>query len=292
MKLLHLVDSSIYIFRAYFSLPESLVDVDGKPTNALRGFADFICQLRNEAKGEYFAFAFDESLTTSFRNDIYPNYKANRELPPPDLAYQLAACRRLTDILGFKSYASERYEADDLIGTLARKMRGSNFNMRYITGDKDLAQLVKPGDQWWNFAKQVRRDRNGVKLQMGVWPDQVIDLLALMGDAVDNIPGVAGIGPKTAVLLLQKFRHLEGIYKNLHKISQAGVRGAKRIEALLVQHRNKALMSQQLARINEHAPIRCTEKSLKKKPVQRRLLTAFCAQHNFGDRLRLRLLAV
>lgn len=291
MKPLHLVDSSIYIFRAYFSLPESLVDVEGNPANAVRGFADFICKLRHETRGDYFAFAFDESLTTSFRNEFYPEYKANRELPPDDLAAQLTACRQLTKLVGFKSFASNRYEADDLIGTLAHKMRGI-FNMIYVTGDKDLTQLVKPGDRWWNFSKNESRDRKGVKQRMGVWPEQVVDLLALMGDAVDNIPGVPGIGPKTAVLLLQKFKNLEGVYKNLHKIPTAGVRGAKRIEELLERHQDKAMVSQRLARINENAPMRCTETSLKKKPVQRNLLRSFCDQHNFGERLRLRLLAL
>lgn len=292
MKPLHLVDSSIYIFRAYFSLPDSLVDADGNPANAVRGFADFISQLSREARSEYFAFAFDESLTTSFRNDIYPDYKANRELPPENLAAQLAACRRLTDILGFKTYASDRFEADDLIGTLARKMRTNGFKMLYITADKDLAQLVRPADRWWNFARREKRDRKMVKQHLGVWPEQVVDLLALMGDAVDNIPGVPGIGPKTAILLLEKYRHLEGVYKQLHNIPATGLRGAKRIQELLEQHHDQALISQQLARINEHAPIRCTEASLKKKRSRRKHLLAFCDHHNFGDRLRSRLLAL
>ncbi len=292
MKILHLVDSSIYIFRAYFSLPESVLDADGNPANAVRGYANFLIQLRRATSSDYFAFAFDKSLTTSFRNEIYPDYKANRELPPENLAAQLAACQQLTDILGFKTYASDRFEADDLIGTIAHKMRTKDFNMRYITADKDLAQLVRSGDQWWNFAKNEKRDRRQVKQHMGVWPEQVVDLLALMGDAVDNIPGVPGIGPKTAVLLLEKFRHLDGVYQQLHRIPATGLRGAIRIQELLDQHRDQALMSQQLASISENAPIRCTEASLKKKRVKRNQLLAFCGQHNFGERLRSRLLAV
>lgn len=113
-----------------------------------------------------------------------------------------------------------------------------------------------------------------------------------MGDAVDNIPGVPGIGSKTAVLLLSKFRHLEGIYKQLHKIPATGLRGAKRIQELLDHHRNQALMSQQLARINENAPIRCTEASVKKKRSRRNHLLAFCEQHNFGGHLQSRLLTL
>lgn len=292
MNSLHLVDSSIYIFRAYFSLPESLVDVDGQAANAVRGYANFICQLKQAADSEHFVFAFDESLTTSFRNEIYPAYKANRELPPENLASQLLACRRLTEILGFKTYVNSRFEADDLIGTVAHKMRAKDYKMRYITGDKDLAQLVRPGDQWWNFANNEKLGRKQIKIHMGVWPEQVVDLLALMGDAVDNIPGVPGVGAKTAVHLLNKFRHLEGVYQQLHKIPATGLRGAKRIQELLGQHRDQALLSQQLARISESAPIRCTEGSLIKKRVKKGQLVAFCDQHNFGERMLSRLLAV
>lgn len=292
MKILHLVDSSIYIFRAYFSLPESLVDVDGHAVNAVRGYADFICQLKQAARSEHFVFAFDESLTTSFRNEIYPKYKANRELPPENLASQLTACRRLTDILGFRTCANNRFEADDLIGTVAHKMRAKGFTMRYITGDKDLAQLVRPGDLWWNFARNEKLGRKQIKDFLGVWPEQVVDLLALMGDPVDNIPGVPGIGAKTAVLLLKKYRHLEGIYQQLQKIPATGLRGAIRIQELLDQHRDKAFMSQQLACISENAPIRCTETSLNKKRVKKGQLLGFCDQHNFGGRLQSRLLAI
>lgn len=292
MKILHLVDSSIYIFRAWFSLPESILDANDRPANAVRGYANFLVQLRRAAAGDYFAFAFDESLTTSFRNEIYPAYKANRELPPENLAAQLTACQQLTDLLGFKTYASEKYEADDLIGTIAYKMRSKGYRMRYVTADKDLAQLVRSGDLWWNFANDEKRDRKKVKQHMGVWPEQVVDLLALMGDAVDNIPGVPGIGAKTAVLLLEKFRNLDGVYRHLHKICATEIRGAKRIQELLDRHRDQALMSRQLARISENAPIRCAQASLKKKRCKRKQLMAFCEQYNFGNQMRTRLLSI
>ena len=123
MPRLVLVDASIYIFRAWFALPSSMVDAEGNPNNAVYGFADFLARLLWESRAQHVAVAFDESLTTSFRNEIYPPYKANRELPPAELAAQLSACRDLADALGLATFASDRYEADDLIGTLAAKLR-------------------------------------------------------------------------------------------------------------------------------------------------------------------------
>ena len=292
MKTLYLVDASIYIFRAYFSLPESMTGADGKPVNAVYGFADFLHQLRSESNGEHFLIAFDESLTTSFRNELYPAYKANRELPPPELEAQLKACQELAEVLGFKTLASERYEADDLIGTAARQMRKIKFRMTYVTADKDLAQLVKSGDTWWNFARGEKLDSSKIKQKLGVRAEQVVDLLALMGDAVDNIPGVPGVGQKTAVALLDHLRSLDQIYAKLDRVSQLPLRGARRAQQQLEQYRDLAYLSQELARISENAPIRCTEASTIKRSVKLKRLEAFCARHRFSDRMYQRLLSV
>lgn len=292
MKTLYLVDASIYIFRAYFSLPESMTGEDGKPVNAVYGFAEFLHQLKTSSKGEYFFIAFDESLTTSFRNELYPAYKANRELPPAELEAQLKACRELAEILGFKAHASDRYEADDLIGTAAKQMRKNNFRMSYVTGDKDLAQLVKSGDTWWNFARGEKLPSPKIKQKLGVRAEQVVDLLALMGDAVDNIPGVPGVGQKTAVTLLDHLKSLDQIYAELDRVSHLPLRGAQRAQQQLEQYRDQAYLSQELARINENAPIRCTEASVKKQSVKPKRLQAFCARHRFSDRMYQRLLSV
>jgi DNA polymerase-1 len=292
MKTLYLVDASIYIFRAYYSLPGSMTGTDGKPVNAVYGFAEFLHQLKSGSKGEYFFIAFDESLTTSFRNEFYPAYKANRELPPPELEAQLKACRELAEILGFKTRASERYEADDLIGTAAKQMRRNSFRMNYVTGDKDLAQLVKPGDTWWNFARGEKLTSSKIKQKLGVHAEQVVDLLALMGDAADNIPGVPGIGQKTAVSLLDHLKSLDQIYAELDCVSHLPLRGAQRAQQQLEQYRDQAYLSQELARINENAPIRCTEASIKKQSVKPKRLQAFCSRHRFSDRMYQRLLSV
>ena len=292
MKTLHLIDASIYIFRAYFSLPDTMTGADGRSVNAVYGFADFLAQLRRSSKGSHFAVAFDESLTTSFRNDIYPEYKSNRELPSADLEAQLKACRELADILGFKTYASDRYEADDLIGTIARQMRAKDFRMVFVTGDKDLAQLIKPGDIWWNFAKGERLTRPGIKPKLGVHPNQVVDMLALMGDAVDNIPGVPGIGQKTASALLEQFKSVDRLYERLDQVEQLPIRGALRARQLLHEHKDLAYLSYKLATINENAPIRCTEASTLKREIRPKLLNDFCRRHNFSDRMMKRLQSV
>jgi DNA polymerase-1 len=292
MKTLHLIDASIYIFRAYFSIPDTMTGVDDMPVNAVYGFADFLHQFNQASRARHVVVAFDESLTSSFRNEIYPPYKANRELPPPELEAQLKACRELTDILGFKTYASNRFEADDLIGTAARQMRGRGFRMVYVTGDKDLAQLLEPGDVWWNFARNENLGFSEIQNKLGVRAQQVVDLLALMGDAVDNIPGVPGVGHKTASALLSEFDTLDDVYAGLHQVSGLPLRGAARVRHQLEQHRESAFLSQELARINKNAPIRCTEASVSRKAVRPKRLEAFCVRHNFSERMTRRLLSI
>ena len=292
MKTLHLVDASIYIFRAYFSIPETMIGADGKPVNAVYGFADFLQQLKQTGRLQHVVIAFDESLTSSFRNELYPPYKANRELPPADLEAQLKACRELSDILGFRTYASDRFEADDLIGTVARQMRPRGFRMVYVTGDKDLAQLLEPGDIWWNFARNEKLGQREIPAKLGVRAHQVVDLLALMGDSVDNIPGVPGVGHKSASALLSHYETLDDIFRNLHQIPELPLRGAARIQQQLQQFRDQAMLSRELATINKNAPIRCTEASVSKKAVASKRLRDFCARHNFSERLTERLLSI
>ncbi len=288
-KPLYLIDASVYIFRAYFSLPETMVDAAGKPVNAVYGFAGFLNKLIALSNGNHFAVAFDESLTSSFRNDFYPDYKANRELPPAELEAQLKSCQELTRVLGLASFVSNRYEADDLIGTVAAKMRPKGFRMVFVSGDKDLAQLLRGGDVFWDFARDERLTAAGIKDRFGVKPEQIVDLLALAGDSVDNIPGVPGIGPKTAGELLRRFGSLDGIYGGLAKIHALGLRGARRIQQLLQDHREQAYLSQRLARIADNAPIRCPASVLARKPPKAKQLADLCDRLNFGSHLRTRL---
>lgn len=292
MRPLYLIDASVYVFRAYFSLPATLLDLDGAPANAAYGFADFLARLLKETRAAHIAIAFDESLTTSFRNEIYPPYKANRELPPPDLEAQLESCQELAGALGLPTFVSKRYEADDLIGTIAARMRPKGFSAVFVSTDKDLLQLLQDGDVWWNFARDERVDAGGVKDRFGVAPSQIVDLIALAGDKVDNIPGVRGVGLKTAAALLNHFGSLDAVYEKLAQIGALPLRGAKSVQAALAKGREQAYLSQRLARIALDAPVKAGPKALARKPIDRAWLAELCDRLQFGEAMRNRLRAV
>ena len=181
-RCVYLIDASIYIFRAYYSVPDTLTNTEGQLINALHGFAGFIAEFLEQAKPEHVAVAFDESLTTSFRNEIYPQYKANRESPPEELKLQFGFCRSLVQTLGLADYSSEYYEADDLIGTLAHRLREQGFSVVILSADKDLAQLLQAGDMVWDFARHRKHRYEDVRDWLGVDAGQVADWLALAGE--------------------------------------------------------------------------------------------------------------
>ncbi len=233
---LYLVDASIYVFRGWFTLPDTLNDSDGNPANAVIGFSDFLLQVLERERPGHLVCAFDESLTTSWRNDIYPEYKANRESAPEDLKRQFLRCRELVEACGLYGCSSPVLEADDLIATLAVNARAEGFRNLVISADKDLTQVLGPDDEWWDYAKNVRLSARGVEQRFGVRPGQISDLLALAGDKVDNIPGVPGIGQKTAAKLLNKWGDIPGMLANLDKVGDMKLRGAKRIQELLGEH--------------------------------------------------------
>ena len=287
---LYLIDASIYIFRAWFSLPDSILDNNGNPVNAVYGYAYFLCQLLEKTNPSHIAAAFDASLNTSFRNKIYPDYKANRESAPDDLKYQFEVCRKLTEVLGISSFSSKRYEADDLIGTLATRMRKNSFRNVFITTDKDLSQLVKSGDTFWNYAKDEKHSYTSCKKTFGVKPEQMVDFLAMAGDSIDNIPGIPGIGSKTAIALLEKYGSLASIYKNLNKIQMSKMRGAQRISDLLEEHKQLALISQRLATIVSDAPVKVSVRGLAYTPPTAMRINRFCTLYGLGEKLRQRLL--
>ena len=246
----YLVDSSIYVFRAWFTLPASITDAAGNPANAAYGFTDFVYKLLEQEKPTHIGFAFDESLTTSHRNEIFADYKANRESAPPELKHQFQLCRRFLHGIGIAEFGSDRYEADDLIGTLARLEREQGRRLVIVTGDKDLAQLIHEGDLWWEFGKDKRMDIKGIEKQFGVRPDQVADQLAIAGDKVDNIPGVPGIGMATAAKLLRKFDDIDILLSRIPEIADMKVRGAKRLMTLIDEHQDTIRLSRQLTGIH------------------------------------------
>lgn len=260
---LFLVDASPYIFRAFYSLPLSITTPQGEPANAVYGFANFLIQLARRDDLTHLGIAFDESLTTSFRNEIYTEYKAQRNLPPPELEAQLDSCRRLAEALGAATFASSRYEADDLIGTLVERLHRDAGKIVIVSGDKDLAQLVSDEVALFDFAKDRWLDNTAVREVFGVHPRQIPDLLALQGDAVDNIPGVKGIGEKTAKVLLQFFGSLESLYDRLDEVPGLPLRGARAVAGKLAQGRESAFLSKRLATISRDAPLAAELPSLR-----------------------------
>lgn len=261
MSALYLVDASVYVFRAWFSVADRLTDPAGRPANALFGYGMFLCELLERRRPGHIAVAFDESLRSSFRNAIDPQYKANRPPPPQELKQQFARCRALTQALGVSCFASERYEADDLIGSLAARFRPRHPAV-IVTSDKDLAQLVERDDRLWDAARDRWLDLEGVRRTFGVEAWQVADLLALMGDAVDNIPGVPGIGAKGAAALLAVFGDLEGLYRRLDEVPALPLRGAARMARLLAEHRETAFRARQLTRIHCQVELACEAEDL------------------------------
>ena len=245
----HLVDASVYVFRAYHSVAPEFRDVDDKPVHAVYGFLSFLLTLIEQARPTHLFVAFDESLTRSFRNKLYPAYKANRELPPADLVEQFRYCRELVAALGIAGHGDDEFEADDLIGSALAKSRALGYRSVIVTADKDLSQLIGAHDQIWDFAKNHRYGCEGVREKMGVSPEQVADLLALTGDAVDNIPGVPGIGPKTACALLQHFGTLDALLARVDEVPFLRIRGAAACASKLRCYKDQALLSRELSRI-------------------------------------------
>jgi DNA polymerase I len=285
-RVIYLVDASVYIFRAYFSLPDSLRDPRGVPVQAAYGFTRFLVELLERERPRHIACAFDESLTSSFRNRLYPAYKANRALPPPELERQLYACRRASRALGVRDFASRRYEADDIIGTLAKRHRARNRPVTIVTRDKDLAQLVAPGDIFWDYGAGERHDVASLRAKLGVAPHQVADLLALAGDAVDNIPGVPGIGIKTAAMLLQEFENLPAVYANLERVALLPVRGAKGIAVRLAAGHDLALLSRELATVHCDVPMKSSLQDLRWQKPSARAVSRLFGELGFGATLR------
>ncbi|MCU0975100.1 MAG: hypothetical protein MUC71_02155 [Steroidobacteraceae bacterium] len=284
--MLHLVDASYFIFRAYYSVEPGMAGRDGRAVNALYGFARFMGDLLERARPGLVAVAFDESLDTSFRNEIYPAYKANREPPPPDLGHQFALCRELCRLLGVAEYASGAYEADDIIGAISTRMRARGEACVLVTRDKDLAQLVRQGDEFWDFAGDRRYGYGDIAGQFGVQPERMADYLALTGDSVDNIPGVPGVGPKTAAALLSVFESLEDLYARLDEVPALPLRGAARLPARLAEHRDAAFLARRLTRIACDMPLAFDPADLARRAPAVEALEAFYDHAGFGPMLR------
>ena len=289
MSSVYLVDSSLYIFRAWHSMPPDFADQDGNPVNAVHGFTRFVLDLLERQKPTRLAFAFDESLESNFRNDLYPAYKANREPAPIELKRQFAYCRQLCHALGFVTLADGRFEADDLIGSAARHVRTAGYSVTILSADKDLSQLLDSGDVQWDFGRDDRWGADGVKARYGVHAHQIADFLGLTGDAIDNIPGVPGIGAKTAATLLGHFGSLDVLLSKLAEVPYLRLRGGAQHAERLKTHSAVALLSRQLATIVCDAPLPEDFGSAERRSPDVAALDALIESLRFGPMTRRRL---
>ncbi|WP_290891257.1 5'-3' exonuclease H3TH domain-containing protein [Arenimonas sp.] len=287
----HLVDASLYVFRAWHSMPPEFEDREGWPVNAVHGFARFLLELLERNRPARIAIAFDESLDSNFRNEIYPAYKANRDAAPDELKRQFGYCQRLCRALGLPVLADGRFEADDLIGAALGHVRRAGYAGLIISADKDLSQLLDGDDEQWDYAKDVRWRADGVKARLGVHAHQVADFLGLTGDAIDNIPGVPGIGPKTAAILLGHFGSLDELYQRLAEVPYLRMRGSAQHAARLAEHRDVALLSRRLATIDVNAPLPADFGGAERRAPEAAALEALAEDLRFGPMTRRRLLS-
>ena len=230
--------------------------------------------------------AFDESLEQSYRNEIYPAYKANREPAPPELKRQFALCREVVRALGISEFSSSRYEADDIIGTLATRAQREGQAVTIVSRDKDLTQLVSARDTYWDAVADVRYGYADIEERFGVIPERMADFLALMGDAVDNVPGVPGVGRKTAATLLKHFDTLEGVFANLDAVAKLKFRGASFVAQSLREHREAAFLSRRLTGIACDMPLEVGPDDLRRRQPDLAAMEAFYDEHGFGRMLR------
>ncbi|TWI02683.1 5'-3' exonuclease [Luteimonas cucumeris] len=287
---LYLVDASLYVFRAWHSMPDEWHDADGWPLNAVHGFARFVLELLERERPRHIAVAFDEALDSCFRNALYPAYKANRDPAPEELRRQFAHCKAVCAALGLVTLAHPNYEADDLIGSAVHAARSQGFRSVIVSADKDLSQLLGEHDEQFDFGKGQRWGMAGVKARHGVDAHQIADYLALAGDAIDNIPGVTGIGNKTAAVLLAHFGSLDALLERVDELPFLRIRGAAQLAVKLRAQREQALLYRQLSTIALDAPLGDLL-PFQRLEVQADALAALCDSLRFGPLTRRRLQA-
>ncbi|WP_063650630.1 DNA polymerase I [Aliivibrio fischeri] len=274
-----LVDGSSYLFRAYHAAP-NFTNGDGQPTGAVYGVINMLRSLLKQFETDRIAVIFDAKGKT-FRNDMYPEYKANRPPMPDDLRCQIEPLHKLIKAMGLPLVSIPGVEADDVIGTLASQASKAGIPVLISTGDKDMAQLVDENVTLINTMTNVIMDPEGVVEKFGIGPELIIDYLALMGDKVDNIPGVPGVGDKTAKALLQGIGGLDALYEHLDDITPLGFRGSKTMAKKLIDNKEGAYLSYELATIKLDVELDKTpEEFVKQEPNVDELIQMF-GQMNF-----------
>lgn len=280
MKTLYIIDASGYLYRSYFAI-RGMTNERGESTNALFGFIRSLHKLCKDFAPDHLVSVFDGPHGSKAREAIYPEYKAHREAMPPDLRYQIEWAREFCDLIGIPQLSIPEVEADDTIGTIATWASGKGAHVYMCTSDKDMAQLVNDKVSLLNTHKEnLILDSKGVEETYGVPPHLIIDMLAITGDSSDNVPGLPGFGPKTAVSLLQEFGSLDAILKHPEKVP------GKKKQETLVTEKDKALLSRKLVTIDIHVPIPHDSAFFALKPPKTAELRTFYAEKGFSSLLK------
>ncbi|ELM3720989.1 DNA polymerase I [Aeromonas hydrophila] len=281
-----LVDGSSYLYRAFFASQQAdLRTSTGLPSGAVRVMANMMRSLRKQYPDCHVAVVFDAKGKT-FRDDIYPEYKANRASMPDDLRSQVAPIHQMIKAMGFPFLMVEGVEADDVIGTLARQATEKQLPVLISTGDKDMAQLVSDHVTLIDTMKDVKTDREGVIEKFGVPPELIIDYLALMGDKVDNIPGMSGVGEKTALALLQGIGSIDEIAANLDKVAALGFRGSKAFADKFREQEEQVRLSYVLATIKTDVALEQSLEELQLGPIDKEALLAVYREYELRNLIK------
>ena len=275
---LYLIDGSSYIFRAFYGIRQMLTNSAGLPTNALYGFTTMLSRVVRDEAPDYLAVVFDSKAKT-FRHDLYPDYKANRDIPPEELAQQFPYFEPLVEAFNIATLRQDGFEADDIIGTMAKKGEAAGMAVTIVSGDKDMMQLITPHVHMLDTMKDKRFEKAEVIEKFGVPPEQVIEVMGLMGDSSDHIPGVKGVGPKTATELIQKYGSIEELYKNIDDIEKA------KLKEKLETDKDNALLSRQLVTIDTEMKLDCKVEDLKVKEPDTDKLRAMFTELGFKSLL-------
>jgi len=281
-----LVDGSSYLYRAFFASQQAdLRTSTGLPSGAVRVMANMMRSLRKQYPDSHVAVVFDAKGKT-FRDDIYPEYKANRPSMPEDLRSQVGPIHQMIKAMGFPFLMIDGVEADDVIGTLARQATEKQLPVLISTGDKDMAQLVSDHVTLIDTMKDVKTDRDGVIEKFGVPPELIIDYLALMGDKVDNIPGMTGVGEKTALALLQGIGSIDQIAANLDQVAALGFRGSKAFADKFREQEEQVRLSYRLATIKTDVELEQSLEELLLKPIDKEPLLAVYREYELRNLIK------
>ncbi len=298
----YLIDASIYIFQAHFSPYIECYDEKGNELSALFGFTQFLLQFLNRVNPSHVAVAQDQSLFCGFRHDMCPDYKSNRELPDENLEMQLNACVEICQHLALPCFGSRVYEADDIIGTLASRVKHFSdgaSSVQIVSRDKDLAQLLQhENDCLWDYSGNRKRRRSHIEEEFGVTPEQFPDYLGLTGDSVDCIGGVPGVGPVKARALISHFGDMDSLYDRLDEVATLQLRGAGKLAQVLRDNREAAELSRTLAAIvcdvddDQELFSRVSLQHLQRGRIELDRLQAFMDKYGFRNEERQRILSL